>query len=98
MDLKELMRLCFNAGIEDATDNLGFVIWWEELGEDRYREFLEGEADPEVRQVLKGLLNTLETVIDTANSKGGTDFVKGEDMRWGTRAVELIERLQTEEG
>jgi hypothetical protein len=89
MDLKELMRLCYNAGFEDVD---GFAAWWEELGEDRHNDFISEGADPAILETLRGLLRTLSTVIETANAKGG-DFVDGESMKWGGAARELIDKL-----
>ncbi len=92
-DLKELMRLCYNSGLEDVD---GFNSWWEELGEDRHDEFVQAGADPVILETLKGLLRTLDTVIETANAKGG-DFVEAKNMRWGGAASELIEKLEVDE-
>ncbi len=38
MKLKELMRLCYNAGFEDVD---GFDAWWASEGEERQDEFLD---------------------------------------------------------
>ena len=91
--LQELMRLCYNAGAEDVD---GFDNWWMEYGQDRYRDFLQLEADPEMIDVLKGLLRTLNTVIETANEIQGVDFIAGDLMKWGAQAKDLIGKLDTE--
>ena len=91
MDLKELMRLCYNAGFEDVD---GFQAWWDELGEDRHDDFVRDGADPEMLDVMRGLLRTLEAVIETAN-ESGLDFVKGDVMKWGALANELIQKLES---
>lgn len=91
MELKELMRLCFNAGGLDPM--LRFDDWWAEDGDDRYKEFMTGD-DPDLLGILKGLLNTLNTVIETANEKG-SDFVDADAMRWGVLASEMIDKLDS---
>ena len=91
MELKELMRICFNMGALDP--DVRFDDWWAESGEDRYKEFMTGDH-PDLLETLKGLLHTLNTVIETANEKG-SDFVAGESMRWGSQASELIDELSS---
>ena len=45
MTLKELMRLCYNAGREERFGN--WQEWWEEFGRERYEEHLTEDAPPE---------------------------------------------------
>ncbi len=42
MTLKELMRLCYNAGVDDVD---GFDAWWASEGEERKDEFLDEQKD-----------------------------------------------------
>jgi hypothetical protein len=41
MTLKDLMQLCYRAGLDDVD---GFEVWWAQEGNERHGEFLtEGE-------------------------------------------------------
>ncbi len=42
LTLKDLMRLCFNAGRGDGTEHasgMGWDWWWKEYGEDRHDDY-----------------------------------------------------------
>ena len=46
MTLKELMQLCWNAGVRDAVNDPspgggGFRSWWEKDGEERHEEMVQ---------------------------------------------------------
>ncbi len=50
LPLKDLMRLCFNAGRGDGTEHasgMGWDWWWKEYGRERYEEHLTEDAPPE---------------------------------------------------
>jgi len=56
MTLKELMRLCWNAGRDDADERFGgrgWQGWWEKYGKDREQEWVNQEFDEDERPFNK---------------------------------------------
>ncbi len=41
LTLKDLMRIAYNAGLDDQDNSEGFHYWWAKFGEERRDAFVE---------------------------------------------------------